>query len=151
MKKLITIALTLALLVGPAPIQAHEGGPTAEDLAVRDQLIANQEALLNVYRCMFHIDTEVVPGGCGTSATTTIPTGIYAYDHYWGQADYFGDRSYFVDIRNVPDDVYACKVHLLKNGRRTGKWGIEVVSNGRAVVEVHDADSVDWDQWETEC
>lgn len=41
-----------------------EPAATAEGIAVRDQLIADQEALLNVYRCMFDIDTEVVPGGC---------------------------------------------------------------------------------------
>ena len=38
--------------------------PTQQDLAVRDQLIAEQEALLNVYRCRFDIDTQLVPQGC---------------------------------------------------------------------------------------
>ena len=40
--------------------------PTQQDLAVRDQLIADQEALLNIYRCQFDVDTQLVPGGCGT-------------------------------------------------------------------------------------
>ena len=31
---------------------------------MRDALIAEQENLLNVYRCMFQIDTHAVPGGC---------------------------------------------------------------------------------------
>ena len=34
------------------------------DVADRDALIQAQESLLNVYRCMFDIDTELVPGGC---------------------------------------------------------------------------------------
>ncbi|MXZ85819.1 MAG: hypothetical protein F4Z02_09220 [Acidimicrobiia bacterium] len=38
--------------------------PTADDIAMRDALIAEQENLLNVYRCMFQIDTHAVPGGC---------------------------------------------------------------------------------------
>ena len=38
--------------------------PTQQDIDVRDDLIANQEALLNVYRCRFDVDTEIVPGGC---------------------------------------------------------------------------------------
>ena len=46
---------------GPAPFA---GIPTAGDLAVRDQLVADQEALLNVYRCGFRIDMQQVPGGC---------------------------------------------------------------------------------------
>ena len=41
------------------------GTPTAEGIWVRDQLVADQEALLNVYRCRFDIDTQIVPGGCG--------------------------------------------------------------------------------------
>ena len=53
---------------GPAPFA---GVPTAGDLAVRDQLVADQEALLNVYRCQFNIDTELVPDGCSDTAPTT--------------------------------------------------------------------------------
>ena len=44
--------------------QPFTGTPTAEELAARDNLIGNQEALLNVYRCLFDIDTQIVPGGC---------------------------------------------------------------------------------------
>lgn len=38
--------------------------PTQQDIEVRDGLIQSQEALLNVYRCRFDVDTEIVPGGC---------------------------------------------------------------------------------------
>lgn len=31
--------------------------PTEADLDLRDRLIADQEALLNVYRCQFDVDT----------------------------------------------------------------------------------------------
>ena len=44
---------------GPAP-----EAPTQDDIDVRDELVANQEALLNEYRCMLNRDTELVPGGC---------------------------------------------------------------------------------------
>ena len=37
---------------------------TSGDIEQRDSLIAAQESLLNVYRCRFDIDTQVVPGGC---------------------------------------------------------------------------------------
>lgn len=30
----------------------------------RDHLIAAQEALLNAYRCLFDVDTYIVPGCC---------------------------------------------------------------------------------------
>lgn len=40
----------------------------ADVVAARDQLIANQENLLNTYRCRFDIDTAAVPGGCASPA-----------------------------------------------------------------------------------
>ncbi|MYG93850.1 MAG: hypothetical protein F4138_02490 [Acidimicrobiia bacterium] len=39
-------------------------------IADRDVLIQAQEALLNTYRCMFSIDTELVPNGCPNPAQT---------------------------------------------------------------------------------
>ena len=48
----------------PIPPGEFQGTPAQTDIAVRDKLIANQEALLNVYRCRFQIDTHIVPGGC---------------------------------------------------------------------------------------
>lgn len=49
----------------PASPSAFSGTPTRQSLRVRDDLIAAQEELLNTYRCMFNIDTQIVPGGCG--------------------------------------------------------------------------------------
>ena len=40
-------------------------------IADRDTLIAAQESLLNDYRCMFKVDTQLVPGGCGVPARPT--------------------------------------------------------------------------------
>ena len=57
-------ALLALLLVGVIAAEASAHGPSSE-LAARDELIADQENLLNTYRCMFDIDTELVPGGCG--------------------------------------------------------------------------------------
>ena len=48
----------------PAPFT---GIPRAEHVVERDRRIAEQEFALNVYRCWFGIDTEVIPGGCNGS------------------------------------------------------------------------------------
>ena len=48
-----------------------EGTATQRDVEVRDGLIADQEALLNVYRCQFDVDTQLVPGGCGIEPDPT--------------------------------------------------------------------------------
>ncbi|MYH95013.1 MAG: hypothetical protein F4129_00755, partial [Acidimicrobiia bacterium] len=55
-----TAALVLAGLlsvVGPG-VSAQSVG----DVEVRDRLIADQENLLNSYRCLFGVDAGVVPG-----------------------------------------------------------------------------------------
>lgn len=49
---------------GPVLPGDFEGTPTADDISVRDQLIVNQESLLNIYRCQFEVDTQLVPDGC---------------------------------------------------------------------------------------
>ena len=46
--------------------------PSSDDISVRDQLIANQENLLNTYRCLYQVDVGVVPGGC-PNPDTTVP------------------------------------------------------------------------------
>ncbi len=57
---------------GPTP-----DTPTQADLAERDQLIQNQENLLNVYRCQFNVDTELVPNGCSPQDTeTSVPADM---------------------------------------------------------------------------
>ena len=59
---------------GPILAGTFENTPTYADVVVRDQLIINQESLLNTYRCLFNVDTQIVPGGCpdqtGTDDTT---------------------------------------------------------------------------------
>ncbi len=49
---------------GPTEPATFTGTPTQNQISLRDDLIANQESLLNVYRCRFDIDTQQVPGGC---------------------------------------------------------------------------------------
>ncbi|MYB10055.1 MAG: hypothetical protein F4Y28_08765 [Acidimicrobiia bacterium] len=61
MKSVAAVLVALIVLLGLSPVQAHD---PSSDIAARDRLIQEQEALLNVYRCMFDIDTQLVPGGC---------------------------------------------------------------------------------------
>ena len=58
----------VTVVAGTAP-----QNPTQSDLDVRDGLIQSQEALLNVYRCQYDIDTQLVPGGCTEAGTPTVP------------------------------------------------------------------------------
>ena len=58
-------------LLGRTPPSAFTRTPTHQDIAVRDNLIADQESLLNIYRCQFNVDTQIVPGRCLVSPTQT--------------------------------------------------------------------------------
>ena len=72
----VVVVLTLflsAVVVAGGPVSAQTAVP-AEDIAVRDQLIAEQETLLNAYRCVFNVDTRVVPGGCASGQPAQGPT-----------------------------------------------------------------------------
>ena len=64
------LAVVFALLIGGLSLAGGAGvsAQTVVDVEVRDRLIADQEALLNTYRCMFGVDVEVVPGGCSSGA-----------------------------------------------------------------------------------
>ncbi len=65
-----SVLLTSTVTAQPAPVV------TFQDIAVRDRLVADQETLLNMYRCVFQADTDAVPGGCnGTSPArgATVP------------------------------------------------------------------------------
>ena len=66
--------------VRPTQPQApFAGTPTASDVEVRDKLIFDQESLLNAYRCMFGVDTQVVSGGYAerAPADSDAPTGAW--------------------------------------------------------------------------
>ena len=78
------LAVAFALVVGIAGSSAGGQAPDERDaritelemlVADRDTLIAAQESLLNDYRCLFDIDTQLVPNGCPEQAQPTpVPT-----------------------------------------------------------------------------
>ncbi|WP_419917996.1 hypothetical protein [Candidatus Poriferisocius sp.] len=74
MRRLLLVGWVVAGVVfGLAPVAAGGGGATVGDVRLRDRLVADQEALLNTYRCMFDIDTHIVDGGCSDGHPTQPP------------------------------------------------------------------------------
>ena len=68
------VAAILATAVATSGPAAAQPAVSQHDVQVRDQLIANQENLLNTYRCLFGVDVGVVPGGCGDPVTVVAGT-----------------------------------------------------------------------------
>ena len=99
----------------PDPVVVVPGAsppnPTQHDLEVRDGLIQRQEALLNVYRCQFGVDTEIVPGGCpeagvsqptpgaGSTGGTQVVEGEDGYDHLYFYEDVFPEEYTYLEER----------------------------------------------------
>ena len=61
---LVVLSLLVPLVTATGIAAQPAPEPTRQDIAVRDQLIADQENLLNTYRCLFAVDVDAVPGGC---------------------------------------------------------------------------------------
>ena len=84
MKKLVALfaavvlmtALSVGLVSASGRWDNHSRAQLVDEIEKRDTLIGAQESLLNVYRCKFGVDVDVVPGGClsGRPATSSTPT-----------------------------------------------------------------------------
>ena len=84
----LTLTTAIALVVGMAGSSAGGQDPDERDALIARQqaliteqetLIAAQEALLNEYRCLFDIDTQLVPNGCPKPVQPTptpVPTPL---------------------------------------------------------------------------
>lgn len=73
-KTLTAVVLAVALIAGTAsaqPADSQDELIAAQETLIAEQreLIDSQEALLSAYRCMFDVDVELVPDGCGATFT----------------------------------------------------------------------------------
>ena len=175
-------ALLLAILLGGGLALAQSGDSALYDeIDARGELIIAQENLLNVYRCKFDVDTQVVPEGCtngapnktlayepyersgqtpvGTSTPTPAPTPTPVPTESSSRIvihDHYWSqdgRRYYVVFSTPATRAYDyCEVHLLYNGRRTGEWSNDfTLTSARRTIDVFGADQVTWDTWEIVC
>lgn len=83
-RRLTAVTLLLAAVLSPGSGTADDGYPDRAGLIEmvehRDALIADQESLLNTYRCMFGVDTEIVPGGCVKLGSAALPVEGWSTD-----------------------------------------------------------------------
>ena len=128
---------------GPDPFS---GTPTALDIAVRDKLVVEQEALLNVYRCQFSIDTDLVPGGCQDDSITTTPENFgpappneEAWSEYVSIGEFIAACGFwegtYLRCHNHPEDteevgrllgeLFGCEWSIERGGCR-GYSGVEM-------------------------
>ncbi len=84
---------------------------TPEDITLRDALIVEQEALLNVYRCRFDIDTEEVPGGC-VYGQPALPAEVPQQFEEIPSAEGIVARDAFIAEQEVLLNFYRCRLGI---------------------------------------
>ncbi len=152
-------------VISPGPAPAN---PTQNDIDVRDGLIQNQEVLLNVYRCQFDVDTQLVPGGCATgegegevdpaiggsteTAVMDVLSTLTVEPEYEGsgyvRADFEHDRGYLCD--NAGTDPYtgisfypsACDVDHIVAAQEAFESGAWAWDTARRMAFGNDAENL---------
>ena len=99
---LACVVALFAVLLSPVA-----SAQTVADIEARDSLIANQEALLNVYRCLFGVDTEVVPGGCSEGKPALPPAAAQPFDGVFAEEE-LARRDVLVANQEALLNVYRC-------------------------------------------
>ncbi|MYH72098.1 MAG: ABC transporter substrate-binding protein [Acidimicrobiia bacterium] len=94
---------------GPVAPGEFHGVPTAEEVVVRDKLIAAQELLLNAYRCRFGIDAQLVPGGCVDGKPADVPEVVEEPPFVFDDEKCRGLRLVSTDI-GITDDTITVLV-----------------------------------------
>ena len=90
------------------------------DVELSDRLIADQEALLNGYRCRFGVDTALVDGGCKDGLPQQEPTVREPFDG-WPAWDDLGRRDRLIAAQAALLRVYRCRYdYQASTGPATG-------------------------------
>ena len=82
-------------------------GVTVQDISLRDQLVADQENLLNTYRCLFGVDVHAVPGGC--EDPDTVVAGVAPQSPTQGDLDV---RDGLIQSQEALLNVYRCQHNI---------------------------------------
>ncbi|WP_419930171.1 hypothetical protein [Candidatus Poriferisocius sp.] len=107
----IVIGVVLSLAIAAIAVIALPPAASAQtvgDVEARDQLIANQEALLNTYRCRFDIDTQIVSGGCTNGMPAQPAEGPAPFTGTPTTADVAG-RDLLIWAQEALLNAYRCR------------------------------------------
>ncbi len=96
---------------GVVALPAGASAQTVDDVALRDRLIASQEALLNTYRCRFDIDTETVPGGCTDGAPSQTAEEPALFTGTPTRADIVA-RDHLIAAQEALLNTYRCRFDI---------------------------------------
>lgn len=121
LRALIVAACLLVPILGAVGASANEGGGqvAVRDVLERNELIAAQESLLNVYRCRFNVDIWVVPDGCIDGQPLAGPTEPDPFDGTPTEND-----------AAARDELIAAQESLLNDYRCLFRIDMDIVPGG---------------------
>ncbi|MCY4134174.1 MAG: hypothetical protein OXG30_04575 [bacterium] len=113
MRRVVVVLVVVAVLVSGFAVAvsgtvAAQSAVTQQTIAIRDQLVFDQEALLNVYRCRFGVDTQVVPGGCAGGQPSRFPAGPGVFEGHPAPGD-IEIRDRLIGDQEALLNVYRCR------------------------------------------
>ncbi len=104
----------VSFVAGSPPVTAHPGhveSATTDDVSRRDRLVVDQEALLNTYRCMFDVDTTLVPAGCTNDRPTRPPPDPPPFTGT-PTPDDVTTRDHLIENQETLLNTYRCMFHI---------------------------------------
>ena len=121
----IRVAVALAVVAAVLSSADTAGALTISPAEIerRDQLIAAQDKLLNVYRCRFEADVSVVPGGCHEGSPVNPAINPEPFDGL-PTVDEIATRDKVIASKRIMLNVYRCyfevDTSLVNGGCRDG-------------------------------
>lgn len=100
-----------------------------QEVHARNELIAAQESLLNVYRCRFDVDTQIVPGGCEEGMPVQGPIAPDSFDGPPTPGD-VSVRDGLIAAQEALLNDYRCLFRIDMSIVPGGCHRLAVVSNG---------------------
>ena len=109
----IRVAVVVAVLATTLAVANTAGAQPVSlaEIARRDQLISEQEALLNIYRCRFDIDAHQVPGGCVDGAPVLPAEEPQPFTGAPTAQD-LADRDWLVGAQEALLNAYRCRFNI---------------------------------------
>ena len=111
---LASALMLLAPMLAAATATAQEApaaSPTLQDIEIRDQLVADQETLLNTYRCIHRVDLDAVPGGCSGHNPAQGPTQPGAFEGQPTATD-IQTRDQLIAAQEALLNAYRCQFDM---------------------------------------
>ncbi len=110
------LAAAIGLVAGcgpsvPGVLTVQTETAVLEEVAIRDELIAAQQSLLNSLRCQFEYETQLVPGGCVNGQPSAGPVKPASFSGVPTRQDLVA-RDELIRVQEALLNDYRCRFDI---------------------------------------